>query len=89
MLRLVKDNPLQALEFLLEKNLKSGHHEAVRYKSKDYRKTRFLWQGIFTRQTFEGEYANFLKSYLTFNGFAMLNIDKNRSNDFLYCRKSR
>lgn len=75
MLRMVKDNPLQALEFL-KKN-------AEKFTSVKYRgiRTRIIekldsyGKEFLTRQIFEGEYVNFDEPSDS-NGFAMLNIDK-------------
>lgn len=75
MLRLVKDNPLQALE-LLKKNIDKfsvTKHSAIREKIVE--KLDSYGKEFLTRQTFEGEYANF-KELSDFNGFTTLNIDK-------------
>lgn len=74
-LRLVKDNPLQALEFL-KKNadkfsgLKRGEIHAKIVEKLDTYGKEFL-----TRQALESEYANF-EEPCDSNGFRILDIDK-------------
>lgn len=75
MLRLIKDNPLQALEFL-EKNCdKFTAKKRLEIRAKIVEKIDSYGKEFLTRQTFEGEYANFEEPSDS-NGFTMLNIDK-------------
>lgn len=75
MLRLVKDNPLQALEFLKKNSEKFSVMKRLDIKVKIIEKLDSYGKEFLTRQTFEGEYANF-EELSDSNGFAMLNIDK-------------
>ncbi|WP_373212512.1 type II TA system antitoxin MqsA family protein [Ruminococcus sp. 5_1_39BFAA] len=75
MLRLVKDNPLQALEFLKKNADKFSGSKRLEIRSKIVEKLDSYGKEFLTRQTFEGEYANFEEPSDS-NGFAILNIDK-------------
>ena len=75
MLRLVKDNPLQALEFLKKNSEKFSVMKRLDIKVKIIEKLDSYGKEFLTRQTFESEYANF-EELSDSNGFAMLNIDK-------------
>lgn len=75
MLRLIKDNPLKALEFL-RKN--SGEFPTLKKReimSKIVEKLDSYGKEFLTRQTLEGEYAYFEEPSDS-NGFTLLNIDK-------------
>jgi len=75
MLRLVKDNPLQALEFLKKNANKFSGLKRLEIRSKIVEKLDSYGKEFLTRQAFEGEYANF-EELSDSNGFAVLNIDK-------------
>lgn len=75
MLRLIKDNPLQALEFLKKNADKFTAMKRQEIRSKIVEKLDSYGKEYLTRQTFEGEYANFEEPSDS-NGFAVLNIDK-------------
>ena len=75
MLRLIKDNPLQALEFLKKNADKFTPLKRMEIKSKIVEKLDSYGKEYLTRQTFEGEYANFEEPSDS-NGFTVLNIDK-------------
>ena len=75
MLRLVKDNPLQALEFFKKNNDKFTAMKKQEIRSKIIDKLDLYGKEFLTRQAFEGEYANF-EEPCDSNGFAALNIDK-------------
>ena len=75
MLRLIKDNPLQALEFLKKNCDKFTYKKRLEIRSKIVEKIDSYGKEILTRQTFEGETANFEEPSDS-NGFTMLNIDK-------------
>ena len=75
MLRLVKDNPLQALEFLKKNADKFSLTKRVEIRAKIVEKLDSYGKEFLTRQTFEGEYANFEEPSDS-NGFTTLNIDK-------------
>jgi putative zinc finger/helix-turn-helix YgiT family protein len=75
MLRLIKDNPLQALEFLKKNAEKFPVTKRLDIRAKIVEKLDFYGKEFLTRQTFEGEYANFEEPSDS-NGFTMLNIDK-------------
>lgn len=75
MLRLIKDNPLQALEFLKKNADKFTVKKRLDIRSKIVEKLDSYGKEFLTRQTFEGEYANFEEPSDS-NGFALLNIDK-------------
>lgn len=75
MLRLIKDNPLQALEFLKKNADKFTMMKRQEIRSKIVEKLDSYGKEYLTRQTFEGEYANFEEPSDS-NGFTVLNIDK-------------
>lgn len=75
MLRLIKDNPLQALEFLKRNADKFTVTKRKEIKSKIIEKLDSYGKEYLTRQTFAGEYANF-EEPSDANGFTVLNIDK-------------
>lgn len=75
MLRLVKDNPLKALEFLKKNADKFPVKKRLEIKAKMVEKLDSYGKEFLTRQTFEGEYANFEEPSDS-NGFTILNIDK-------------
>ncbi len=75
MLRLIKDNPLQALEFLKKNNNKFPSAKRFEVRAKIVEKLDSYGKEYLTRQAFEGEYANFEEPSDS-NGFVLLNIDK-------------
>ncbi len=75
MLRLIKDNPLQALESLKKNTDKFSVKKRLEIRAKIVEKLDSYGKEFLTRQTFEGEYANFEEPSDS-NGFAILNIDK-------------
>ncbi|MCI6499376.1 MAG: DUF4065 domain-containing protein [Lachnospiraceae bacterium] len=75
MLRLIKDNPLQALEFLKKNSDKFSETKRLEIRSKIVEKLDSYGKEFLTRQTFEGEYVNFVEPSDS-NGFTILDIDK-------------
>ncbi|MDO4556718.1 MAG: DUF4065 domain-containing protein [Lachnospiraceae bacterium] len=75
MLRIVKDNPLQALEFLKKNADKFSVAKKQEIRSKIVEKLDSYGKEFLTRQAFEGEYANF-EEPCDSNGFTLLDIDK-------------
>lgn len=75
MLRLIKDNPLRALELLKKNANKFTPVKSREIKSRIIEKLDSYGKEYLTRQIFEGEYANFEEPSIS-NGFAVLNIDK-------------
>lgn len=75
MLRLVKDNPLQALEFLKKNSEKFTPMKKYEIRLKIVEKLDSYGKEFLTRQAFEGEYANF-EEPCDSNGFTVLDIDK-------------
>lgn len=75
MLRLIKDNPLQALEFLKKNADKFPRLKRLEVRSKIMEKLDSYGKEYLTRQAFEGEYASFEEPSDS-NGFALLDIDK-------------
>lgn len=75
MLRLIKDNPLQALEFLKKNGEKFPHSKRFEIRTKIIEKLDSYGKEFLTRQTLEGEYVNF-EEPSDANGFVCLNIDK-------------
>ncbi len=75
MLRLIKDNPLQALDFLKKNNDKFSCLKRLEVRSKIVEKLDSYGKEYLTRQTLEGEYANYEEPSDS-NGFVILNIDK-------------
>jgi hypothetical protein len=72
---LIKDNPLQALEFLKKNAEKFPVMKRIDIRAKIVEKLDSYGKEFLTRQTFEGEYANFEEPSDS-NGFTMLSIDK-------------
>lgn len=75
MLRLIKDNPLQALEFLKKNAEKFTGLKRREVRTKIVEKMDSYGKEYLTRQAFEGEYTEFEEPSDS-NGFAVLNIDK-------------
>lgn len=75
MLRLIKDNPLQALEFLKKNADKFSAVKRQEIRSNIVEKIDSYGKEFLTRQTFEGEYVDF-EEPSDANGFTLLNIDK-------------
>lgn len=75
MLRLIKDNPLKAFEFLKKNSDKFSLTKMVEIRTRIIEKLDSYGKEFLTRQTFEGEYANFDEPS-DFNGYTLLNIDK-------------
>lgn len=75
MLRLIRDNPLQALEFLKKNTDKFTKSKKLEIREKMIEKLGSYGKEYLTRQTFEGEYVNFEEPSDS-NGFTKLNIDK-------------
>lgn len=75
MLRLVKDNPLQALVFLKKNADKFTPMKKHEIRSKIVEKLDSYGKEFLARQAFEGEYANF-EEPCDSNGFTTLDIDK-------------
>lgn len=75
MLRLIKDNPLQALEFLKKNAAKFLGLKRLEVRTKIVEKLDSYGKEYLTRQAFEGEYAGFGEPSDS-NGFVTLNIDK-------------
>lgn len=75
MLRLIKDNPLKALEFLKKNREKFSEKKLHEIREKIVEKIDSYGKEFLTRQTFKGEYVNFEEPSDS-NGFTILNIDK-------------
>ena len=75
MLRLIKDNPLKALEFLKKNGDKFSSLKRMEIKEKIVEKIDSFGKEFLTRQTFEGEYASFDEPSDA-NGYTTLDIDK-------------
>lgn len=75
MLRMIKDNPLQALEFLKKNEDKFSKLKKHEIRSRIVEKLDSYGKEFLTRQTFEGEYVCFEEPSDS-NGFVTLNIDK-------------
>lgn len=75
MLRLIKDNPLQALEFLKKNSNKFSGVKKHEIRSKIVEKLDTYGKEFLTRQMFEGEYVNF-EEPSDLNGYTSLDIDK-------------
>lgn len=75
MLRMVKDNPLQALEFLKKNAEKFTTIKCMEIRNKIVEKLDAYGKEFLTRQAFEGEYVDF-EEPSDANGFTILNIDK-------------
>lgn len=75
MLRMIRDNPLQALEFLKKNADKFSESKRMDIRSRIVRRLDRYGKEFLTRQTFEGEYVSFEEPSDS-NGYAVLNIDK-------------
>lgn len=75
MLRLIKDNPLQALEFLKKNSDQFSVTKRLEIREKIVEKLDSYGKEFLTRQAFEGEYVHFEEPSDS-NGFTVLNIDK-------------
>lgn len=75
MLRLIKDNPLQALEFLKKNSDKFSGAKRHEIRSRIVEKLDTYGKEFLTRQIFEGEYVNF-EEPSDLNGYTSLDIDK-------------
>ncbi len=75
MLRLIKDNPLQALEFLKKNADKFSDVKRFEIREKMVEKLDSYGKEFLTRQAFESEYANFEEPSDS-SGFSTLDIDK-------------
>ena len=75
MLRLIKDNPLQALEFLKKNSNQFSVTKRLEIREKIVEKLDSYGKEFLTRQAFEGEYVHFEEPSDS-NGFTVLNIDK-------------
>lgn len=75
MLRLIKDNPLQALEFLKKNSDKFSGLKRQEIRSRIVEKLDTYGKEYLTRQIFEGEYVSF-EEPSDLNGYVPLNIDK-------------
>ena len=75
MLRLIKDNPLQALEFLKRNADKFSGSKRFEIREKIVEKLDTYGKEFLARQTFEGEYVNYEEPSDS-NGYTLLNIDK-------------
>ncbi len=75
MLRLIKDNPLKALEFLKKNGDKFTVHKRRDIRERIVEKLDSYGKEFLTRQTFEGEYVLFDEPSDS-NGYTLLDIDK-------------
>lgn len=75
MLRLIKDNPLKALEFLRKNGDKFSISKRIGIREQIVEKLDSYGKEFLTRQTFEGEYVGFDEPSDS-NGYTTLNIDK-------------
>lgn len=75
MLRLIKDNPLKALEFLNKNSDKFTPLKKMGIKEKIVEKLDSYGKEFLTRQTFKGEYVGF-EEPCDSNGYTTLDIDK-------------
>lgn len=75
MLRLIRDNPLQALELLKKNGDKFSQRKSQEIQTKIIEKLDSYGKEFLTRQALKGEYASFAEPSDS-NGFAALNIDK-------------
>lgn len=75
MLRLIKDNPLQTLEFLKKNAEKFNAQKRQEIQNKVIEKLDSYGKEYLSRQALEGEYAHFAEP-CDGNGFTILNIDK-------------
>ena len=75
MLRIIKDNPLQALDFLKKNSTKFSETKMKEIRKNIIEKLDSYGKEYLTRQAFEGEYANYEEPSDS-NGFTTLNVDK-------------
>ncbi|MDO5573145.1 MAG: DUF4065 domain-containing protein [bacterium] len=75
MLRLIQNNPLQALDFLKKNADKFSGAKRFAIREKIVEQLDSYGKEYLTRQAFEGEYANFDEPSDS-NGYTLLNIDK-------------
>lgn len=75
MLRLIKENPLIALEFLKKNASKFSDLKRVEIRAKIVENLDSYGKEYLTRQAFEGEYADF-EELSDANGFTVLDVDK-------------
>ena len=75
MLRLIKDNPLRALDFLKKNGDKFTGAKRIEIKAKIVEKLDSYGKEFLTRQSLKGEYVNFEEPSDS-NGFVVLNVDK-------------
>lgn len=75
MLRLIKDNPLKALEFLKKNSEKFSAGKRYEIREKMIEKLDSYGKEFLTRQALEGEYVGF-EEPSDANGYTVLNIDK-------------
>lgn len=75
MLRLIKDNPLKALEFLKKNTDKFSDTKRFSIREKMVERLDSYGKEFLKRQTFEGEYIDF-EDPSDANGYATLDIDK-------------
>lgn len=75
MLRLIKDNPLKALEFLKKNSDKFSTFKRLGIRERIVEKLDSYGKEFLTRQTFEGEYVDF-EEPCDSNGNTVLDIDK-------------
>lgn len=75
MLRFIRDNPLQALEFLKKHKDRFSTSKQEEIRTRIVEKLDSYGREFLTRQTFEGEYADFDVPSDS-NGYTVLDIDK-------------
>lgn len=75
MLRLIKDNPLKALDFLRKNSDKFSNRKRYEIKEKMVEKLDSYGKEFLTRQALEGEYVDFDEPSDA-NGYTTLDIDK-------------
>lgn len=75
MLRMIYDNPLNALDFLNKNSDKFTESKRLAIKNKIIEKLDTYGKEFLTRQTFQGDYVIFDKPS-DYNGYTILNIDK-------------
>lgn len=75
MLRLIKDNPLIALEFLKKNTVKFSVQKRADIRTRIVEQLDSYGKEYLTRQAFESEYADF-EEPSDANGYTILNVDK-------------
>ena len=75
MLRLVKDDPLKAMELLKKNSNKFSESKSKEIKKNIIKRINEYGKEFLTRQTFKGEYANF-DELSDSNGYTLLDIEK-------------